>query len=346
MSFMSPLVSIIIPVYNTAAYLRRCLDSVCNQTLANIEIICINDGSSDNSLDVLCEYAERDSRVKVFSIEHAGPGKARNLAIEHCKGSWITGLDSDDYLEPDACAYVTSHAEDDVDVIQYGFKVKLDNCNESLSTCLMRGKHAVTPKVLISHSCEFCGKLWRKSFIDKHECRFPEGVWYEDWFFYWAYLPYAKRVLYLSECKYVIVRRNSSIMGMTRNQTERVLDHVRVLGKLLDFRVNHPLSESYKGLNLANFVQCIRFIDTHLPKEDLCHANEMFREYSQHPLMKPFRIWFKAYEGSNEKTKCLIKFKPAEILIGVAKHFPLRIGIEGGYVVFRLFGKRFFRYTL
>lgn len=342
---MSPIVSIIIPVYNTAAYLRRCIESVLNQTLDKIEIICINDGSTDNSLDILNEYAKRDCRVKIFSIEHSGPGKARNLAIEHCKGIWITGLDSDDYLEPDACSYVTSHAIEDVDVIQYGFKVKLDNLNESLSTCLMRGKQIVTPKVLISHSCEFCGKFWRKSFIDKYECRFPEGVWYEDWFFYWAYLPFAKRVLYLPECKYVIVRRTSSIMGMTRSQTARVLDHVRVLGKLLDFRVNHPLSESFRKLNIMNFVQCKRFIDIHLPKEAHSRANEMFREYAQHSLMKSWRFW--TNDNSNWKiTRFFVKITPGEIGLGIGSIFPFKIRIESDLMVLRLFGIRILRYKL
>lgn len=92
------LVSIIIPVYNTGEYLVECLDSIRNQTYSNLEIICIDDGSTDNSKKILEQYSKKDKRIKVFYKQHQGVSSARNFAIEQAKGDYITFIDSDDML--------------------------------------------------------------------------------------------------------------------------------------------------------------------------------------------------------------------------------------------------------
>ena len=96
-------ISIIVPVYNVEKYLKECLDSLINQTLEDIEIICINDGSTDNSLAILEEYQKKDSRIKVFSQKNQGVSAARNLGIEKATGEYLTFLDSDDRLELNTC---------------------------------------------------------------------------------------------------------------------------------------------------------------------------------------------------------------------------------------------------
>lgn len=93
-----PLVSVIIPVFNTALQLNRCLDSVLNQSLTDFEVICINDGSTDNSLDILNEYAKKDARIKVFSQENKKQGAARNFGLQKASGKYVFFLDSDDFL--------------------------------------------------------------------------------------------------------------------------------------------------------------------------------------------------------------------------------------------------------
>ncbi len=96
-------VSVIIPVYNTEKYLKECLDSVINQTFNDIEIICINDGSTDGSLNILTEYATIDSRIIVITQENKGVSEARNNGMEKAGGEYIMFLDSDDYLYKQAC---------------------------------------------------------------------------------------------------------------------------------------------------------------------------------------------------------------------------------------------------
>ena len=93
------LISVVLPIYNVEKYLRRCLDSVVNQTYKNLEILLINDGSTDNCLKICEEYAELDSRVQVINKKNAGLGMARNTGIDYAKGEYICFFDSDDYIE-------------------------------------------------------------------------------------------------------------------------------------------------------------------------------------------------------------------------------------------------------
>ena len=124
---MPPLVSIIIPVYNVERYLRKCLDSICGQTHRNLEILCVNDGSTDGSAAILEEYAARDKRIKIFSQKNAGQGAARNLALNHATGEWVTGVDADDFLAIDAIEYACSGISDSVDIINFGILVIWEN---------------------------------------------------------------------------------------------------------------------------------------------------------------------------------------------------------------------------
>ena len=98
---MNDLISLIIPVYNTEQFLRRCLDSVINQTYKNLEIILIDDGSTDNSGKICDEYVLKDNRIKVLHIENGGPSYARNKGLEIAKGDYIGFVDSDDYVDKD-----------------------------------------------------------------------------------------------------------------------------------------------------------------------------------------------------------------------------------------------------
>ena len=110
---MSPKVSVIVPVYNVSEYLGQCLDSILLQTLQDIEVICVNDGSTDDSLDILQGYAMFDERLKIISQENAGAGAARNNGIKHATGEYIICLDSDDFFEPDMLEKMVQKAEED-----------------------------------------------------------------------------------------------------------------------------------------------------------------------------------------------------------------------------------------
>lgn len=117
------LVSIIIPVYKTELYLRRCMDCLCNQTYKDIEIIAVNDGSPDNCLAILREYEEKDSRVVVLDKENGGANTARNYALAKAKGEWVSFLDSDDWLDENYYKELMEYTHTDCQLICGGFRL-------------------------------------------------------------------------------------------------------------------------------------------------------------------------------------------------------------------------------
>lgn len=119
-----PKVSVIIPVYNTEPYLYECLNSIINQTLKDIEIICVNDGSTDSSLNILEKYAEYDSRIVIFSQENKGQSVARNVGLSAASGEYVYFMDSDDVLSLNAMETLFNHAtKDKTDIIYFGADV-------------------------------------------------------------------------------------------------------------------------------------------------------------------------------------------------------------------------------
>ena len=96
----TPLISVIIPVYNVEAYLPRCLDSVIQNTYRNLEIICVDDGSTDGSPEILRDYAQRDARITVITKENGGVSSARNAGLDRATGEFVAFIDSDDFVHP------------------------------------------------------------------------------------------------------------------------------------------------------------------------------------------------------------------------------------------------------
>lgn len=108
---VNPEISIIIPVYNPGKFINKCLNSIIHQTFKNIEILCIDDGSTDNSLNILKEFQKNDKRIRIFSQENLGAAASRNLGIENSKGNYILFVDADDWIEEDMCEKLYNHAE-------------------------------------------------------------------------------------------------------------------------------------------------------------------------------------------------------------------------------------------
>ena len=123
------LISIVIPVYNVQDYLARCLESVIGNSYDNLEIICINDGSTDGCLEILKDYEKRDSRIHVFSKKNGGLSSARNEGLKHCIGRWVTFVDSDDWIHKDYFKVLLEHQKkNDYDVVICNF-VRTSNDN-------------------------------------------------------------------------------------------------------------------------------------------------------------------------------------------------------------------------
>lgn len=130
-----PKVSIVVPVYNTSAFLRQCLDSLVSQTLQDIEIICVNDGSTDSSFDIINEYAKRDDRVKVISQINKGYGAAMNSGFAHASGEYIGIVESDDYADPEMFEELYVFAKDNnADVVKSDYYTYRDGVSTTAKT--------------------------------------------------------------------------------------------------------------------------------------------------------------------------------------------------------------------
>lgn len=131
------LISVIIPVYNTAEYLPRCLDSVLNNTYRNLEVICINDGSTDNSAEILQQYAQQDSRIVIITQENAGVSAARNAGLDRATGDFVAFIDSDDWVQLSSFErFIGSQKKYDADIVACNFmKSYGDELIESMLVC-------------------------------------------------------------------------------------------------------------------------------------------------------------------------------------------------------------------
>lgn len=176
--------SIIVPVYNSQEFLHKCLDSLVNQTLHDIEIICIDDGSTDDSLSILREYANADNRVIVITQQNSGPSVARNKGLFIAKGKYILFVDSDDWLEYDAC-YILKYEliKNPVDIAIFRHATIENNIqkNGSLWDPFIRdyAETTICPKShtnLISGHTTSCGKAINRQFLQQHNILFPNDV--------------------------------------------------------------------------------------------------------------------------------------------------------------------------
>ncbi len=222
-----PKISVIIPVYNVEKYLRHCLDSVCNQTLHEIEIICINDGSTDASLQILSEYSARDDRITVLQQENSGMAIARNAGLSIARADYIMFVDSDDYLALNALEILyTKMIEYKPDVVVCHVQNVIDETLASTE----KGKSLAASQnwfeskrlasglypVALNKKAQFVSVPWNKLYkhdiIRKYNITFPPKLNQEDEFWLWAYMIHCKTFYFVDEKLYYYVRRIGSVM--------------------------------------------------------------------------------------------------------------------------------------
>lgn len=186
-SVNDPLISIVIPIYNVEKYLARCLESVVNQTYENLEIICVNDGSTDTSKVILEDYSKRDQRIRVINQSNGGLSNARNTGIDVSKGEYITFIDSDDYVADDYIEFLFNLLKENhfkskmavcsLKTVFTKTKGYIDAGNNKIAT--VSGERAI--EMMCYHdlvdTCAYA-KLGKKELYD--EVRFPEGKLFED----------------------------------------------------------------------------------------------------------------------------------------------------------------------
>lgn len=236
----SPLLSVIVPVYNTQDFLAECLDSICSQTYKHLEIICVNDGSTDNSPQILAQYEKNDSRIRIIHQDNAGLAEARNTGIEAASGELITFVDSDDYLRTDAYGSVIPYMTDDIDLVCFSVEVvgKPGERYNKLRTYFdirEEGPKHITQEVIFHTSDTAWCKLYRRSVIDKYHIRFPKGLWYEDFPFKNMYMSVCSHMYCCQEKLYIYILREDSIMGKTYQGDPKTLDRIKGVDTVFSF---------------------------------------------------------------------------------------------------------------
>lgn len=227
----SPRVSVVIPCYNAEKYLRQCLDSVVNQTLREIEIICVDDGSSDATMKILREFQAKDSRVKVLSQENAGAGAARNNGLRQAAGEYLSFLDADDFFEPTMLEEAAAAAD------QYQADYVVFNSNryhmdteafaevpwvirkEDIPPYMPFSYRQLTGNVFLSFVGWAWDKLYRRSFVLDHDLWFQEQRTTNDALFVFSALVTAKRIAVVDKVLAHQRRGSAESLSVTREKS-------------------------------------------------------------------------------------------------------------------------------
>ena len=285
-------ISVLVPVYNVEPYLAQCLESICSQTLRELEVVCVDDASTDGSLSILREFAERDPRVKVVQApENGGLSRSRNLAMNHAVGEYLFLVDSDDWLETDLLEEMYSRAKAlDADKLVCGFRYYYE-ADPDREDRFLPEDMASPEKGWIPCSPETIGKIHhgaggmmiRRSIVEKHGIRFPEGVACEDLYFHYAVFPWCRRVCVVSRAAYVYRKRAGSITsGFASGSSLQSLDYLTVAELVLKEWKEAGILEEYRTAFLKMLVMGVRNIRKYAPhavqKEVTRKVTDMLRQ--------------------------------------------------------------------
>lgn len=218
-------VSIIVPVYNTSKYLNGCIKSLLQQTLEDIEIILINDGSTDESESIIKKY--KDKRIKYISKKNEGIGKTRNLGIDTATGEYLSFIDSDDYIESNFCEVMYNKAiKDECDIVICDYYKDINERLEEVKFASFKDANLKeNPEIINLINLGPCNKIYKKDLFKDQNNRFVENLKYEDAPFVCRLLLSAKKIGKIDEClaHYVIHEKSE-----TTTRDERIFDILKI----------------------------------------------------------------------------------------------------------------------
>lgn len=285
---MNEKISVIVPVYNSIECLERCVNSICAQTYTNLEILLIDDGSTDGT-DGLCErLAQGDCRIRTYHKKNGGASSARNVGIRAASGAYLGFVDSDDYIEPDMYELmikamverqqtVVQISRDEVD--ETGGRLP-DVCIPPAEIRFCETEEFMKELLLHRGDCSFCTKLVRRELFETH--RFPEGVLNEDFSLLVDMLQEIEGITILpKQCYHVVCRQESTTRKKTQNSFSRVfLDIVNNADKMQEL-VDRKYPKLHEYAVRFNLYQRLDYM-LHVPVSQMTRDNDFYQNVKRY----------------------------------------------------------------
>mgnify|MGYP004494858807 CR=1 FL=1 len=239
-------VSIIVPVYNVEEYLDKCLNSLVNQTLKDIEIIVVNDGTRDNSQDIIDKYKEKFPKlIKAYKKENGGLSSARNYGLDKASGEYISFIDSDDYIDVNMMKEMYNKAHDNnFDVVVCDMEYIYKNYTKVVSSLIdidLKDKEEIK-KHMINIYPAACNKIYKKNIIK--DLKFKEGVWYEDVEFTYRLLPLINSIGTIKKPFYKYLQRENAI---TSTFNDKIFNYISNWNGVVEYYKDNNFYEEYSN---------------------------------------------------------------------------------------------------
>lgn len=317
-----PKVSVIVPIYNVEKYLEKCINSLLSQTLEDIQIILVNDGSKDNSGNIAKEY-EKNNKDRVIYVEKANGGlsDARNYGLKYATGDFVAFLDSDDYIEKNAYEEMYNKAiEENADYVECDFIWEFPNKIRVDKQYPYKNKKEMLSFVRVVA----WNKLIKRQLITDNNLEFPNGLRYEDVEFTYKLIPFINKFAYIDKPFIHYVQREGSIANV---QNERTAEIFTVLDNVIEFYKKNNIYEEYRDeleYNYARYLLCSslkrmckikdKTIREKLLTESWERLNLNFPNWKENVILKTVNIGKNKYMRTVNKSTYKIYSKILEII--------------------------------
>lgn len=317
-----PKVSVIVPIYNVEKYLEKCINSLLSQTLEDIQIILVNDGSKDNSGNIAKEYEKNNkNRIIYVEKENGGLSDARNYGLKYATGDFIAFLDSDDYIEKNAYEEMYNKAiEENADYVECDFIWEFPNKIRVDKQYPYKNKKEMLSFVRVVA----WNKLIKRQLIIDNNLEFPKGLRYEDVEFTYKLIPFINKFAYVDKPFIHYVQREGSIANV---QNERTAEIFTVLDNVIEFYKKNNIYEKYRDeleYNYARYLLCSslkrmckikdKTIRKKLLTENWERLNSNFPNWKENVILKTVNIGKNKYMRTVNKSTYKIYSKILEII--------------------------------
>ncbi len=279
-------ISIIVPIYNVELYLDKCLSSLVNQTLNDIEIIAVNDGSTDKSLEILNKFKKQYSdMIKVYNKKNGGLSDARNFGIEKATGKYLLFVDSDDWIELNTCEFLYNYSE------KYNYDILIFNINMVYenkivkSPKLRKGLISKEEYIILQPSAA-CNKLYKNTIFSNNNIRFPVNLWYEDIALIPSLCITTNKIGCINKYFYNYYQRSNSIMNQEKFNP-KIKDIIKALEYLNSFFKEDDFLKEREYLSIFCYLRV--FVQKNIKFKQASKVFNLFRC----ELKKNYPKWYK-----------------------------------------------------